>query len=189
MNLYSTLILSVQVINGALYYTLIKRGEAISILLPQIRQSAPQSWLSSMVGLLPRPANRLRQVRLSDLLPARKVSRSDLRIDLDARVGWEQVFCSTSDQYHTHAESVCDSARLTRDIVPLQDGDAGLDDSVVFPAAKVSSLYSVLPGSAVSHISLIDTMLSIFLIPSQCSTSGMSAWKRMSFTPAMSSVA
>ena len=38
-------------------------------------------------------------------------------------------------------------------------------------------------------MSLIDTMLSIFLMPSQCRTSGMSAWKRMSFTPAMSSVA
>ena len=32
-------------------------------------------------------------------------------------------------------------------------------------------------------------MLSIFLIPNQCRTSGMRAWNRMSFTPAMSSVA
>ena len=39
-----------------------------------------------------------------------------------------------------------------------------------------------------THMSLIDTMLSIFLIPNQCKMSGMSAWKRMSFTPAMSSV-
>ena len=37
-------------------------------------------------------------------------------------------------------------------------------------------------------MSLIEIMLSIFVIPSQCRMSGMSAWKRMSFTPAMSSV-
>lgn len=38
-------------------------------------------------------------------------------------------------------------------------------------------------------MSLIETMLSIFLIPNQCKMSGMSAWKRMSLTPATSSVA
>ena len=37
-------------------------------------------------------------------------------------------------------------------------------------------------------MSLMETMRSTLVIPSQCSTSGMSAWKRMSFTPAMSSV-
>ena len=37
-------------------------------------------------------------------------------------------------------------------------------------------------------MSLIDTMLSIFWIPNQCSTSGMRAWKRISLTPAISSV-
>lgn len=41
----------------------------------------------------------------------------------------------------------------------------------------------------VAYMSLMETMLSIFLIPSQWRTSGMSAWKRMSFTPAISSVA
>lgn len=37
-------------------------------------------------------------------------------------------------------------------------------------------------------MSLIDIMLSIFLIPSQCRTSGMRAWNRESFTPAIISV-
>ena len=37
-------------------------------------------------------------------------------------------------------------------------------------------------------MSLMDTMLSIFLIPSQWRTSGINAWKRMSFTPAIISV-
>lgn len=37
-------------------------------------------------------------------------------------------------------------------------------------------------------MSLIETILSIFLIPSQCNTSGINAWKRISLTPAMSSV-
>lgn len=39
-----------------------------------------------------------------------------------------------------------------------------------------------------TYMSLIDTMLSIFLIPNQCNTSGMRAWNLISFTPAMSSV-
>jgi hypothetical protein len=34
----------------------------------------------------------------------------------------------------------------------------------------------------------METMLSIFLIPSQCRMSGINAWKRMSLTPATSSV-
>ena len=37
-------------------------------------------------------------------------------------------------------------------------------------------------------MSLMETILSIFEIPSQCNTSGISAWKRISFTPAISSV-
>ena len=37
-------------------------------------------------------------------------------------------------------------------------------------------------------MSLIETMLWIFVMPSQCRTSGIKAWKRMSLTPAMSSV-
>ena len=39
-----------------------------------------------------------------------------------------------------------------------------------------------------TYMSLIEIMLSIFLMPNQCKTSGINAWKRMSFTPAMSSV-
>lgn len=37
-------------------------------------------------------------------------------------------------------------------------------------------------------MSLIDTMLSILVMPSQWRMSGMRAWKRMSFTPAIISV-
>lgn len=35
-------------------------------------------------------------------------------------------------------------------------------------------------------MSLIETMLSIFLIPSQCRTSGINAWKRISYTEKVS---
>ena len=35
---------------------------------------------------------------------------------------------------------------------------------------------------------LIETKRSILLMPSQCSTSGISSWKRMSCTPATHSV-
>ena len=45
-----------------------------------------------------------------------------------------------------------------------------------------------LPTIALYFISLIETILSIFLIPNQCNTSGMRAWNRMSFTPAINSV-
>lgn len=38
------------------------------------------------------------------------------------------------------------------------------------------------------HISLIETMLSIFFIANQWRTSGMRAWNLMSLTPAISSV-
>ena len=39
-----------------------------------------------------------------------------------------------------------------------------------------------------AYISLIEIMLSIFVIPSQWRTSGMRAWNLMSLTPAISSV-
>ena len=42
--------------------------------------------------------------------------------------------------------------------------------------------------SGKAHISLIEIMLSIFVIPNQWRTSGMRAWNLMSLTPAMSSV-
>ena len=65
-----------------------------------------------MVRLLPSPSNRLHKIRLRDLLPAREVARSDLGVDLDARVGWDEVLW---------------------DIVPFQNRDAGFYYSVVFP--------------------------------------------------------
>lgn len=77
--------------------------------------------------------------------------------------------------------------RRTRNIVSFRYRDAGLHDGIVFPVYRVS------PNSGASeanmaYMSLMETMLSIFLIPSQCNTSGINAWKRISFTPAMSSV-
>jgi hypothetical protein len=39
-----------------------------------------------------------------------------------------------------------------------------------------------------AYISLIEIMLSIFVIPNQWRTSGMRAWNLMSLTPAISSV-
>lgn len=74
-----------------------------------------------MLRLLPRPPNSLEQVRLRDLLPTRKVPRGDLCVNLDARVGWDQV---------------------VRDVVPLPDWDAGLYDGVVFPAYRIR-VYSI----------------------------------------------
>lgn len=44
-----------------------------------------------VLGLLPGPADGLDQVRFGDLLAAREVPRSNLCVDLDARVGREEV--------------------------------------------------------------------------------------------------
>lgn len=69
-----------------------------------------------MISLLPSPSNSLSQILLNDLLPAGKVTRSDLRVDLDARVGWDQVIGN---------------------VVSLVDGDARFNDCVVFPERSV----------------------------------------------------
>jgi len=65
-----------------------------------------------MLSLLPGPSDSLGQILLHDLLPASKVTSSNLRVNLYARVGWDQV---------------------VGDIVSLVDGDARFDDRVVFP--------------------------------------------------------
>lgn len=68
-----------------------------------------------------------------------------------------------------------------------------LNDGVVLHA--VGRMVSIL-RMAVPHIVfdervtylLMLSILSIFLIPSQCRMSGIKAWKRISFTPAIFSV-
>jgi len=44
-----------------------------------------------MLSLLPSPSDSLGQILLCDLLAAGKVTGSNLRVNLDARVGWDQV--------------------------------------------------------------------------------------------------
>lgn len=58
----------------------------------------------------------------------------------------------------------------------------------LYPQKAVRRIQIRNVGISKTYMSLIETILSIFLIPSQCKTSGMRAWKRMSLTPAMSSV-
>lgn len=65
-----------------------------------------------MLRLLPSTPNSLEKICLGDLLPAREVARSDLRVNLDARVWWNEVVGK---------------------VVPLEDRNAGLDNRVVFP--------------------------------------------------------
>ena len=65
-----------------------------------------------MLGLLPSPTDSLHEVGLCDLFTAREVSSSNLRVDLYARIRWEE---------------------MVWDIVSLVNGDARLDDGVVFP--------------------------------------------------------
>jgi hypothetical protein len=81
---------------------------------------------------------------------------------------------------------------FTGDVISFQDANSTLHDGIIFPVRQemVSSWkedeYAHKAMNA--YMSLIETMLSIFLMPSQCKTSGIKAWKRMSLTPAMSSV-
>lgn len=65
-----------------------------------------------MLGLLPRPSDGLDQVRLGDLLTTGEVTRSDLGVDLDSRVWRDQVVWN---------------------VVSFENGDARVDDGVVFP--------------------------------------------------------
>lgn len=52
----------------------------------------------SMFRLLPRPPNCLDEIGLGDLLPGREVTSGDLGVDLDAGVGWNEVFCKSDEQ-------------------------------------------------------------------------------------------
>ena len=65
-----------------------------------------------MFCLFPSPANRLHQILLSDLLTAGEVSRSDLCVDLDTRVGRDKV---------------------VGNVIALADGNPTVHDGVVFP--------------------------------------------------------
>ena len=49
-----------------------------------------------MLGLLPGTANGLNKVRLRDLFSAREIARGDLGVDLDARIGGQEVLCEVA---------------------------------------------------------------------------------------------
>ena len=51
-----------------------------------------------VLRLLPAPTDRLDEIRLSDLLAAGEVACGDLGVDLDARVGRQQVICSLHNE-------------------------------------------------------------------------------------------
>ena len=65
-----------------------------------------------MLGLLPSSTDGLHEIGLCNLFTAREVPSSNLRVDLYARIRWKE---------------------MVWDIVSLVDGDARLDDGVVFP--------------------------------------------------------
>lgn len=78
---------------------------------------------------------------------------------------------------------------LTWEVVSFENRDARADDRIVFPvdgtAIRTYTTKNVQEGS---YISLIEIMLSTFVIPNQWRTSGMRAWNLISLTPAISSV-
>ena len=47
----------------------------------------------SVFRFLPSPSNGLEQICLGNLLAARKVPSCNLGVDLDPRVGWNEVLC------------------------------------------------------------------------------------------------
>ena len=51
-----------------------------------------------MLGLLPSSPDSLDEVRLCELLASREVHCCDLGIDLDARVGREEVVCDPASE-------------------------------------------------------------------------------------------
>ena len=66
----------------------------------------------SMLSFLPRPAHSLDQILLCNLLPTREITRSDLGVNLDFGIEWDEMF---------------------REIVAADDLDARLDNRIVFP--------------------------------------------------------
>ena len=48
-----------------------------------------------MLGLLPRPPNRLTQISIRHLFPTAEIPRSDLSVDLYSRIRRDTVFYST----------------------------------------------------------------------------------------------
>ena len=80
--------------------------------MPQHSKYLWKERARSVLGLLPSSTDGLHEIGLCDLFTACKVSSSNLRIDLHAGVRWEE---------------------MVWDIVSLVDGDARLDDGVVFP--------------------------------------------------------
>lgn len=73
-------------------------------------------------------------------------------------------------------------------VVSSDDRDTGLYDGVIFPVDEFWSNGIYVISWERTYMSLIDTMLSIFVMPSQWRTSGINAWNRISLTPAISSV-
>ena len=68
-----------------------------------------------MISFLPSPPDSLGQILLCDLLAAGKVTGGNLRVNLDARVGWDQV---------------------VGNVVSLVDGNTRFNDRVVFPKQR-----------------------------------------------------
>jgi len=68
--------------------------------------------IRSVVRLLPTTTNRFRKITLCDLLAACEVTSSDLGVNLDAAVRWDE---------------------MVGDVVALVNWNAGLHDSVVLP--------------------------------------------------------
>ena len=69
--------------------TTMTNASRITYVLSRCRRLVVQR---SVLCLLPGPADGLDQVGFRDLLPAREVARSDLRVDLNARVRGQEVF-------------------------------------------------------------------------------------------------
>lgn len=112
----------------------------------------------------------------------------DLRINLNARVLRNPVLGKLDPLMYRYTTLSLDLGL---------EGEAGvalplLDNGVVLHA--IEWMISILRVTAAHDVKasvtylLMLSILSIFLIPSQCRISGIRAWKRMSFTPAMFSV-
>ena len=110
-----------------------------------------------MITLLPRPPNGLDQVVFREFLPTREISSSNLRINLHTGVRGDEVLYvnnTSSDLNHNTRKREYDS-----------------------PGISYLFLIGIpLPTIASYFISLMDTMLSILVMPSQCKMSGMRAW-------------
>lgn len=127
-----------------------------------------KSLNQSMLGFFPSSAHSFHKIGLIEVLTTWEIASSNLCVDLNTRIRWYEMV------YERRELSSMGSVAIWWEHSP----GISYRFHIGIPLLTIASYF----------MSLIETILSTFLIPNQWRTSGMRAWKRISLTPAMISV-